>query len=80
MYWYHYNDMMYVCIILFHLLYLDAVRFAKETDKVAENEGPIMITLRLDRPATERLTISINATDITATGELYTVYMDILRY
>ena len=72
--------MMYVCIILFHLLYLDAVRFAKITDEVAENEGPITIELRLDRPATERLTILINATDITATGQLYTVYMDILRY
>ena len=71
---------MHICIILLHPFYLDAVRFDLLTDVVAENEGPITIKLRLDRPATEKISIPITVTSFSATGELYAVHMNILRY
>ena len=49
--------------------YLDAVRFSRTSYICYEDQGPAKVMLVLDKPAIENITIQINSTTITATGE-----------
>ena len=60
--------------------YLDAVRFSSTSYVCYEDQGPAKIMLVLDKPANVNITIQINSTIITATGESCTYLCNVCLY
>ena len=71
-----------VCMLLVTLfqlnvsyLLLDYVQFSELVYVVYEDDGPVYITLQLQKPAVEEITIEVHSTPITATGEFLSYYL-----